>query len=89
MLMIDLVAEKKSLGFSSVTQVTEALLVRYLPYTPLARKSRSGSMRAGRFSGLVSLAEMSRTERKCVEPSRDGSTVWMVSSLFEGFAVGR
>jgi hypothetical protein len=46
MLMIDLVAEKKSLGFSSVTQVTEALLVRYLPYTPLARKSRSGAMRA-------------------------------------------
>jgi hypothetical protein len=33
MLMIDLVAEKKSLGFSSVTQVTEALLVGYLLYT--------------------------------------------------------
>ena len=35
MVMIDLVAEKKSLGFSSVTQVTEALLTGYLPYTPL------------------------------------------------------
>jgi hypothetical protein len=35
MVMIDLVAEKKSLGFSSVTQVTEALPVGYLPYTPL------------------------------------------------------
>jgi len=33
MVMIDLVAEKQSLGFSSVTQVTEALLVGYLPYT--------------------------------------------------------
>jgi hypothetical protein len=89
MLMIDLVAEKKSLGFSSVTQVTEALLVRYLPYTPPVRNSRSGAMRARRIPGLVRLADMSRTERKCVEPSRDGSTVWMVSSLFEGFAVGR
>jgi len=47
MLMIDLVAEKKSLGFSSVTQVTEALLVRYLPYTPLERMSRSGAIGAG------------------------------------------
>jgi hypothetical protein len=46
MVMIDLVAEKKSLGFSSVTQVTEALLVGYLPYTPLVRKSRSGAMSA-------------------------------------------
>ena len=45
MVMIDLVDEKKSLGFSSVTQVTEALLTGYLPYTPLPRKSRSGAMR--------------------------------------------
>jgi hypothetical protein len=36
MVMIDLVAEKKSLGFSSVTQVTEAWLARYLLYTPLS-----------------------------------------------------
>ena len=46
MVMIDLVDEKKSLGFSSVTQVTEALLTGYLPSTPLLRKSRSGAIRA-------------------------------------------
>ena len=51
MVMIDLVDEKKSLGFSSVTQVTEALPTGYLPSTPLARKSRSGAMRAGRLPG--------------------------------------
>jgi hypothetical protein len=36
MVMIDLVDEKKSLGFSSVTQVTEAWLAGYLPYTRLS-----------------------------------------------------
>jgi hypothetical protein len=41
--MIDLVYEKKSLGFSSVTQVTEAWLTRYLPYTRSARNARSGA----------------------------------------------
>ena len=68
MVMIDLVAEKKSLGFSSVTQVTEALLAGYLLYTPLARMSRSDAMRAGQFPGLVRPADMSRTERKYAEP---------------------
>ena len=47
MVMIDLVDEKKSLGFSSVTQVTEALPVGYLPYTPPPRTSRSGDVQAG------------------------------------------
>ena len=51
MVMIDLVDEKKSLGFSSVTQVTEALLTGYLPYTPLLRKSRSGAICAGAAPG--------------------------------------
>ena len=69
MVMSRLGAEKKSLGFSSVTQVTEALLVGYLPYTPLTRTRRSGAMRAGRFAGLVRLADMSRSERKCIEPA--------------------
>jgi len=62
------------------------LFLRYLPYTPLARNSRSGAIRAGRIPGLVRLADMSRTERKCVEPSRDGSAGKMVLRPFEGFA---
>ena len=44
MVMIDLVDEKKSLGVSSVTQVTKALLVGYLPYT------RPGHIRAGQMA---------------------------------------
>ena len=72
MVMIDLVAEKKSLGFSSVTQVTEALLVGYLLYTPLARKRRSDAMGADGYPGSGRLADMSRTERKCIEPAETG-----------------
>jgi hypothetical protein len=87
MVMIDLVDEKKSLGFSSVTQVTEALLAGYLPYTPLARQSRSGAIRAGRPPGPVRLADMPRTEGKYAEPGRVSATVAAVLILFECFAV--
>jgi hypothetical protein len=52
MVMIDMVPEKKSLGFSSVTQVTEALLAGYLLYTPLTRKRRSGAMEGGEVRRL-------------------------------------
>jgi hypothetical protein len=66
MLMIDLVYEKKSLGFSSVTQVTEAWLTRYLPYTRSARNARSGALRA---SFLPRLGQIGRhgtyRKKKC------------------------
>jgi hypothetical protein len=68
MVMIDLVDEKKSLGFSSVTQVTEALPTRYLPYTRWHVRAGQVPYAAGRLPGLVRPDDMPRTEGKCVEP---------------------
>jgi len=61
MVMIDLVDEKKSLGFSSVTQVTEALLVGYLPYTRRHVGAGQVLCRRARLPGLVRRADMPRT----------------------------
>jgi hypothetical protein len=72
MVMIDLVDEKKSLGFSSVTQVTEAWLARYLRYTPVGRNTRSRGLRALHFPGWVRSPDIPRTERKYAEPAETG-----------------
>jgi hypothetical protein len=66
MLMIDLVDEKKSLGFSSVTQVTEAWLTRYLPYTRSGRNARSGALRSGSLPRLGQIGRhVTYTKKMC------------------------